>query len=38
MHLVIEAFKRVRTAHKLLIVGDAPSAREYINDVRPDFR
>ena len=23
-HLVIEAFKRVRTAHKLLIVGDAP--------------
>jgi glycosyltransferase involved in cell wall biosynthesis len=33
-HLVIEAFKRVRTAHKLLIVGDAPYAREYINDLK----
>lgn len=29
-HLVIEAFKRVRTAHKLLIVGDAPYAHQYI--------
>lgn len=28
--LVIEAFKRVRTGHKLLIVGDAPYAQEYI--------
>ena len=33
-HLVIEAFKRVRTAHKLLIVGDAPYAREYIKDLK----
>ena len=33
-HLVIEAFKRVRTAHKLLIVGDAPYAREYIEDLK----
>src|SRR5690242_7400091 len=33
-HLVIEAFKRVRTAHKLLIVGDAPYARECINDLK----
>jgi glycosyltransferase involved in cell wall biosynthesis len=32
--LVIEAFKRVRTAHKLLIVGDAPYAREYIEDLK----
>jgi glycosyltransferase involved in cell wall biosynthesis len=32
--MVIEAFKRVRTAHKLLIVGDAPYAREYINDLK----
>jgi glycosyltransferase involved in cell wall biosynthesis len=33
-HLVVEAFKRVRTGHKLLIVGDAPYAREYINDLK----
>lgn len=33
-HLVVEAFKRVRTAHKLLIVGDAPYAHEYIKDLR----
>jgi len=32
--LVIEAFKQVRTAHKLLIVGDAPYAHEYINDLK----
>ncbi|HXT63015.1 MAG TPA: glycosyltransferase [Pyrinomonadaceae bacterium] len=32
--LVIEAFKRVRTAHKLLIVGDAPYAQEYIADLK----
>jgi len=31
-HLVIEAFKKVRTAHKLLIVGDAPYAYDYISD------
>ena len=37
-HLVIEAFKRVRTAHKLLVVGDAPYAREYINDLRARAR
>jgi glycosyltransferase involved in cell wall biosynthesis len=28
--LVIEAFRRVKTGHKLLIVGDAPYAQEYI--------
>jgi len=33
-HLVIDAFKRVRTAHKLLIVGDAPYAREYISELK----
>ena len=33
-HLVIEAFKRVRTAYRLLIVGDAPYAEEYINDLK----
>lgn len=33
-HLVIEAFKRVRTTHRLLIVGDAPYAHEYIKDLR----
>ncbi|HEX5708031.1 MAG TPA: glycosyltransferase [Pyrinomonadaceae bacterium] len=32
--MVIEAFKRVRTPHKLLIVGDAPYAEEYINRLR----
>jgi len=37
-HMVIEAFKRVRTAHKLLIVGDAPYAREYINDLKARAR
>jgi glycosyltransferase involved in cell wall biosynthesis len=36
--MVIEAFKRVRTAHKLLIVGDAPYAREYINDLKARAR
>ena len=35
---MIEAFKRVRTAHKLLIVGDAPYAREYINDLKARAR
>jgi glycosyltransferase involved in cell wall biosynthesis len=33
-HLVIEAFKRVKTSHKLLIVGDAPYAHEYIQGLR----
>src|SRR5256885_5791868 len=33
-HLVIEAFRRVRTAHKLLIVGDAPYAHDYIKDLK----
>jgi glycosyltransferase involved in cell wall biosynthesis len=37
-HLVIEAFKRVRTAYRLLIVGDAPYAHEYINDLRARAR
>lgn len=32
--LVIEAFKRVRTNHKLLIVGDAPYAHDYIRELR----
>ena len=32
--LVIEAFKRVRTAYRLLIVGDAPYAEQYINDLK----
>lgn len=35
-HLVIEAFKRVRTPHKLVIVGDAPYAHEYIESLRRD--
>src|SRR5688572_19201443 len=37
-HLVIEAFKKVRTAHKLLVVGDAPYAREYIKELRARAR
>jgi glycosyltransferase involved in cell wall biosynthesis len=37
-HLVIEAFKRVRTAHKLLVVGDAPYAREYIKELKTRAR
>ena len=37
-HMVIEAFKRVRTAYKLLVVGDAPYAREYINDLKARAR
>ena len=36
--MVIEAFRRVRTAHKLLIVGDAPYAREYIQDLKERAR
>jgi glycosyltransferase involved in cell wall biosynthesis len=37
-HMVIEAFKRVRTAHRLLIVGDAPYAREYISELKARAR
>jgi glycosyltransferase involved in cell wall biosynthesis len=37
-HLVIEAFKRVRTAYRLLIVGDAPYARDYITDLKERAR
>src|ERR687893_1125306 len=36
--MVIEAFKRVRTPHKLLIVGDAPYAHEYIRSLRARAR
>ena len=32
--LVIEAFKKVRTAFRLLIVGDAPYAEQYIRDLK----
>ena len=32
--MVIEAFRRVRTPHKLLIVGDAPYAHDYIEHLR----
>ncbi|HEX8179387.1 MAG TPA: DUF1972 domain-containing protein [Pyrinomonadaceae bacterium] len=37
-HLVIEAFRKVRTSHKLVIVGDAPYAEEYINRLRTAAR
>jgi glycosyltransferase involved in cell wall biosynthesis len=33
-HLVIEAFRKVLTSRKLLIVGDAPYADEYKNRLR----
>ena len=33
-HLVVEAFKKVRTAFRLLIVGDAPYAEQYIKDLK----
>lgn len=33
-HLVIDAFKKVRTAYRLLVVGDAPYARDYIADLK----
>src|SRR6185295_5369756 len=36
--LVIEAFKRVRTAYRLLVVGDAPYAHEYIRDLKERAR
>ena len=37
-HLVIEAFKKVRTAYRLLIVGDAPYAEQYINSLKGSAR
>ncbi len=37
-HLVIEAFKKVRTAYRLLIVGDAPYAEQYINSLKSSAR
>jgi glycosyltransferase involved in cell wall biosynthesis len=36
--LVIEAFKKVRTAYRLLIVGDAPYAEHYINSLKAQAR
>jgi glycosyltransferase involved in cell wall biosynthesis len=37
-HLVIEAFKKVRTAYRLLVVGDAPYAHDYIKDLKARAR
>ena len=37
-HLVIEAFKKVRTAYRLLIVGDAPYAESYIKSLKTQAR
>ncbi len=36
--MVIEAFKKVRTAYRLLIVGDAPYAHDYISDLKARAR
>src|SRR6185436_461996 len=36
--MVIEAFKKVRTAYRLLVVGDAPYAHEYIHDLKERAR
>jgi len=33
-HIVIKAFEKVKTDKKLVIVGDAPYAREYINSLK----
>ena len=33
-HLVVEAFEKVRTARKLLVVGDAPYSDDYISKLR----
>lgn len=33
-HIVIKAFERVKTDKKLIIVGDAPYAQEYINSIK----
>jgi glycosyltransferase involved in cell wall biosynthesis len=37
-HLVIEAFKKVRTAYRLVVVGDAPYAEQYINSLKASAR
>jgi glycosyltransferase involved in cell wall biosynthesis len=37
-HLVIEAFKKVRTAYRLLVVGDAPYAEQYIKKLKAQAR
>ena len=37
-HLVIEAFKKVRTAYRLLVVGDAPYAKDYIHGLKARAR
>jgi glycosyltransferase involved in cell wall biosynthesis len=37
-HLVIEAFKKVRTAFRLLVVGDAPYAENYIASLKARAR
>ncbi|HET6862639.1 MAG TPA: glycosyltransferase [Pyrinomonadaceae bacterium] len=37
-HLVIEAFKKVRTAYRLLVVGDAPYAEQYIKRLKAQAR
>src|SRR5687768_514812 len=37
-HLVIEAVKKVRTAYRLLVVGDAPYAEDYITDLKARAR
>lgn len=37
-HLVIEAFKKVRTAYRLLVVGDAPYAESYISSLKAQAR
>jgi glycosyltransferase involved in cell wall biosynthesis len=33
-HLVVRAFERVKTSRLLIMVGDAPYAKDYINEVR----
>ena len=33
-HLVVKAFERVRTSKKLVMVGDAPYAAKYIEEIR----
>jgi glycosyltransferase involved in cell wall biosynthesis len=33
-HLVVQAFERVQTAKRLVVVGDAPYAEEYIKRIR----
>jgi glycosyltransferase involved in cell wall biosynthesis len=37
-HLVIAAFKKVKTAYRLLIVGDAPYAHDYIKELKESAR